>query len=260
MKGVEMKGAFGSLLADEPSFRHNADQVIQAGRRRRRVRITTRVSAALALATVTSALLVSPLRVAAPPERTQVDLLSFASDASGATTAEHRGRGKASPVLRSLMPTIRSHSPQGVVFSLAAGELPGGEVLIDGTVDDGAGAGRLFIALGSAGSTTLDPCSDHEFRLGASCTTEVLNDGSRVILRGVVGADGPQTIAGVLVRSDGSGLYIEAGNWVNTSDAPRPTKQGEDAPDEPGPTVSRDEPVYTSDQLATLLRAIDAQL
>lgn len=262
MDTSEVKRFLGGVVADEPPFRPDVERVIARSQRLRQRRVVTRIAVGASAAAILSTIVVGLPREAREQQGTTpaLSLLSFATGPDGAPskTGNH---GSSSRSLDSLLPTIKDNSPHGLTFDLSATELAGGELLIDGTVDDRKGAGRLFIAMSSEkGSTTANPCSDDEFHQGASCTTEVLQDGSRLVLRGIADFEGARTLAVVLIRLDGSGIYAESGNWLPSEVAPRPVEEGEEQEDIPPPSVSRAEPVYTTEQLATLIRAIASEV
>lgn len=252
----------GEVVADEPPFRPDVERVVARSQSHRRQRVATRIAVGASAAAIVSTILVALPSETREQQSTSptVSLLSFATGAHGAPT-KTAGRGSSSRELESLLPTITDNSPQGLTFDLSTAELAGGELLIDGTADDGEGRSRLFIAMSSEkGSTTANPCSDDEFHQGASCTLELLEDGSRLVLRGIAGVEGVRTLAVVLIRPDGSGIYAESGNWLPSESAPRPVEEGQEPHDIPPPSVTRDEPLYTVGQLAALIQAMDAEL
>lgn len=128
-----------------------------------------------------------------------------------------------------------------------------GAAQLDGTVDDGAGPGRLLVVVSPPGATNPgDLCLDREFAQGGACARVRLGDGSVLYRRGLVGAsNGVQTVVVYLEREDGSGVLLEAGNFriepppVLVAGQPRPT-----------PEITRDGPVLTLDDLDALARSV----
>jgi hypothetical protein len=153
---------------------------------------------------------------------------------------------------------IRVSSPAGWRFTLGSDRLDG-DWRIDGDVDDGSGPGRLSVDVTlRPGMLQADPCADPEFRQGARCVRRPLPDGDLLVLRDVV-ADpgGMKTIEVVLVHPDRSGIGAEAGNWtIATLPNGTPLSQGE----LPKPRVTRPDLLYTVDQLAQLVLAVDKKV
>jgi hypothetical protein len=103
-----------------------------------------------------------------------------------------------------------------------------------------------------------DPCADPEFRQGARCIRRPLPNGDLLVLRDIV-ADpgGMKTIEVVLVHPNRSGIGAEAGNWtIAALPNGTPLSQGE----LPKPRVTRPDPLYTVDQLAQLVLAVDRRI
>lgn len=271
MDRSEMKGAFGALVAEEPPFHPDLERVVRMAGRHRRKGATARVLVTTSVAAVAAALAVTALPREAARENEsaneRLSLLSFASsgsDPGGAPRTFERGESS-NEFEESILPTIRANSPEGFRFDLHATEVDDATLLIDGTADDGQGEGRLFIVMTSAkGSNVEDPCSDPEFRQGAPCSTETLADGSRLILREAADPSGLRTLAAVLVRPDGSGIYAESANWnLLGQDAPQPVQ--EEVPPQSGGSASssleptRPAPAYTNEGFARLIQALDSQ-
>jgi hypothetical protein len=85
-----------------------------------------------------------------------------------------------------------------------------------------------------------------------------LPNGDLLVLRDIViDAGHMKTIEVVLVHPDRSGIGAEAGNWTIGAADPTPISQGE----VPTPVVvTRPEPLYTVDQLAQLVLAVDERV
>jgi TolB protein len=157
-----------------------------------------------------------------------------------------------------MLEAVRASSPPGWRFTLGRDRLDG-DWRIDGDVDDGSGPGRLSVDLTlRPGMLQADPCADPEFRQGARCVRRRLPNGDLLVLRDiVVDPGGMKTIEVVLVHPDRSGVSAEAGNWtIATLPNGTPLSQGE----LPKPRVTRADPLYTVDQLAQLVLAVDERV
>jgi WD40-like Beta Propeller Repeat len=163
-----------------------------------------------------------------------------------------------SGMFAAMLDAIRASSPPGWRFTLGSDRLDG-DLRIDGDVDDGSGPGRLSVDVTlRPGMLEADPCADPEFRQGARCVRRRLPNGDLLVLRDIV-ADpgGMKTIEVVLVHPDRSGVAAEAGNWtIATLPNGTPLSQGE----LPKPRVTRRDPLYTLDQLAQLVLAVDERI
>jgi hypothetical protein len=157
-------------------------------------------------------------------------------------------------VFGAMLAAIRGSSPADWRFALQHDRLDG-DWRFDGNVDDGSGPGRLYVDVTvRPGMLVAHPCADSEFRQGARCVEHPLGDGDLLVLRGVVlDAGGMKTIDVVLVHPDGSGTNAEAGNWTT---APLPSGAVSQS-ELPSPGVTRPDPLYTVDQLARLVQAVD---
>ena len=128
---------------------------------------------------------------------------------------------------------------------------------LDGNVDDGHGAARLYVVVApaSVGGMIARPCSDYEFRGGGPCSTHTLADGTTVTVQGPAGTDGYRIEHVVVVHPDGSAVLVEADN----ASIP-PTPQVLTSADKKTyrMPITRDEPIYTTAQLTTLALAVDA--
>ncbi len=154
-----------------------------------------------------------------------------------------------------MLDAIHAASPQGWRFTLGGDRLDG-DWRLDGDAETGSGPGRLYVDVTTRpGNIEADPCADSEFRQGAPCTEHRLADGSLLVLRDVVTGPGHmKTIDVVLVHPDRSGVTAETGNWtIAALPNGTPISQGQLAT----PRVTRSDPLYTVDQLARLVRAVD---
>jgi TolB protein len=174
------------------------------------------------------------------------------TDATPPSPASHSG------MFAAMFEAIRTSSPPGWSFTLNSDRLDG-DWRLDGDADDGSGPGRLYVDVTlRPGMLEADPCADPEFRQGARCVRRRLPNGDLLVLRDIV-ADpgGMKTIEVVLVHPDRSGIGAEAGNWTIGAADPTPSSQGE----APTPlVVTRPDPLYTVDQLAQLVLAVDRRV
>jgi len=155
-----------------------------------------------------------------------------------------------------MLDAIRASSPPGWRFTLGSDRLDG-DWSLDGNADDGFGLGRLNVYVTHRpGMLEADPCSDSEFRQGARCVRRHLADGDLLVLRDVVvDPGGMKTIEVALIHPDRSGVGAEAGNWTI---APLSTAAPVGQSGLSTPQVTRPDPLYTLEQLARLVLAVDA--
>ncbi len=157
-----------------------------------------------------------------------------------------------------MLEAIRASSPAGWHFTLGSDRLDG-DWRLSGVADDGSGPGRLYVDVTlRPGMLEADPCADPEFRQGARCVRRPLPNGDLLVLRDIViDAGHMKTIEVVLVHPDRSGIGAEAGNWtIEALPSGTPISQGE----LPKPRVTRPDPLYTVDQLAWLVLAVDERI
>jgi hypothetical protein len=153
-----------------------------------------------------------------------------------------------------MLEAIRDSSPARWTFALEQDRLDG-DWRLDGNADDGSGPGRLYVdVMFRPGMMLAHPCSDHEYRQGASCVERRLPNGDLLALRDVVVGPGDmKTIDVTLVHPDGSGVGAEAGNWTIASLPEGSVSQGS----LPSPIVTRADPLYTVEGLGRLVGAVD---
>jgi hypothetical protein len=150
---------------------------------------------------------------------------------------------------------IRASGPPDWRFTLESDRLDG-DWRLDGDVDDGSGPGRLSVNVTlRPGMLQADPCADPEFRQGGPCVQKPLPNGDLLVLRDIVVEAGHmKTNEVVLVHPDRSGIGAEAGNW---SIGALPNGTSSSQSELPTPRVTRPDPLYTVDQLAQLVLAVD---
>jgi hypothetical protein len=118
-----------------------------------------------------------------------------------------------------------------------------GDWRLDGTADDGTGAGRLFVDVTpKPGNVETNPCVDPDFVQGGRCVRKLLPGGDWLILRGLVEANGTRTVDAALIHPNRTGILAEASNV---------TIDGRSA------AISRHDPLYTAAELGELIVAID---
>lgn len=153
-------------------------------------------------------------------------------------------------IFGSVLDAVRGSSPDAARLDFQADNLDG-DWRLDGNVDDGQGPARLFVTVSRTGKNLEPhPCNDPEFTSGATCTERTLSDGAMIVRRGPSDHDGYIQILVVLRRGDGVSVTAEAGNYemtipTHTARPPAPLK------------ITRGEPVYTTEQLVSLVQAVD---
>jgi TolB protein len=166
--------------------------------------------------------------------------------------------GSHSGMFAAMLEAIRASSPPSWRLTLGRDRLDG-DWRLDGDVDDGSGPARLSVDVTlRPGMLEADPCADPEFRQGARCVRRRLPNGDLLVLRDIVtDPGGMKTIEVVLVHPDRSGIGAEAGNWSIGAADPTPSSQRQ----VPTPVVvTRPDPLYTVDQLAQLVLAVDERI
>jgi hypothetical protein len=229
------------LVADEPPYLLDPDGALAGGRRRRRAR-TTGITAAVG---VTAVVVVATALSLQPGPATVRD-----------TVMAPRFGAPAAPAYGPIGTVVRDHTPAAWTFTQAHETKPDGFVA---NVDDGDGASRLYVGISpSPGSLQQHPCRDQEFALDGFCREVDLDADTRLITRGPT-ASGPVTSSyAVIVHRDGSG--VDVGN----DNATWPWAQGltvQTAAEKrllSTPSVNRDAPVYSLEQLVAIARAVDA--
>lgn len=229
------------LLLDEPPMTVDLDAVVAAGRRiRRRNRLGYAAGAVAASVAVAGAFVT--LRPADPRPETPLAIAPLTSSSPGTELTARQ---------RAIADAIVAASPDGWTFDFGADRWSSEG--LEGTVDDGAGPGRLVLGL-SAGTLLRRPCLDAEHREGASCEERTLPGGSMVSIRGAAGGDGILTVVVTLTHPDGSGIVAASGNFTLTWPLPRAITAGDKRN---LVHVTRPRPAYTPEQLAEVVLAVD---
>jgi hypothetical protein len=248
MSGVEarVRQAMEQAVSAAPAYAGTYDEVIRAGRARRR-RSLMLVAGGAVSAVVAPAVWVAVsigghpgtsepvVPVSAPPGTQPADRLP--------------ARGEAAVIARA----VRNHSPGAFRLFLYGGPGVAGEIGVDGWADDGHGRSRVSVVRETApGAIEADPCRDSGFVAGGTCRAVRLQDGSTLFVRGEAGTT-YQTVLAVLRHPDGTGVSAESDNgWFRRPGARHPQFGRE--------IVTRVHPIYKATQLAVIVRAVDAAL
>jgi hypothetical protein len=149
---------------------------------------------------------------------------------------------------------IHDASPAGLTFALTTSS-GSGTPQLDGDVNDGRGPGRLYVVLFPSGTMDpTNPCQEADFVQGATCTRSALPNGDTMVLRGPVAAKGTVTIDVEILRTDGTGVLLEASNF-SIPDMPGVVTVGPGKP-LPTPRITRSAPVYDLPTLAKVAEAV----
>lgn len=281
----DVRRMFHDLVDHEPSLNLEAGSAVRAGRRlRRRRQLTTGVLGVgvAGLATVGLVALVS--HQAGDDDVVTNDPAAPGGPDSPRQPAPGEEVAPEEPLsaeARELLAVVEANSPAGLTFDLDGPAEPRPEgTFVEGTVDDGAGPGWLSVYVtAEPGEQMLHPCDHPDFALGVACNETVLADGSILSVRDLAEVtDGSRSVAIMVTRPDGTGVSATAGNFTQMSSdelaaaeeqaaaneqaAAEAAEAGveQDAPTTYGPEISRPDPVYTADQLSTMVQAVYASL
>jgi hypothetical protein len=250
MTDSSLRDHLDRLVLDEPPLTMHVAPVLAEGRRlRRRRRAVVATSSAVAVAVVA----VGTVAALSAVDGSSKDKLVLTKrvPAAAAPTVSDPGL---TPRQQRIADAIRSASPAGWTFDLSPDRWDGA-VDVEGTADDGAGAGQLSVGLSVVpGAQQLHPCRDPEFAAGVRCRESTLGNGSVLSIRDVVDDNGIEYTQVALTHPDGTGVIAASGNalvrWplpaVATADEKRHLTR-----------VNRPTPTYTPDQLAAVAIAVD---
>ena len=249
-----MREAFEDLTSDPPAFDASVDELLPLGRqatRRRKLRlaaVSVPVVAGLSvLGVIGASALVGGHRPASGRTTLQFASGSAKAAASGGTAAD-----------QAVEQAVKAASPAGFSFAVHPISSPVvNEFGIDGTANDGQGAGRLYVVMDpDVGVLQSTPCTDPEFVDGGSCTSTVLPDGNTLVLRGETGTRYTQVLA-VVIHPNGTGVTAESdnGTFAHITGAlieAKDKREGIGAEH-----VTRADPTYTAAELGRVAVAAD---
>lgn len=233
------------LVSDEPPFLLRPDEAMAAGRRRRHVRGLTMIGTGGVVAT----LAIGSVTLVGGSSDSPPSTVGFGGTP---TAASNQDSGDTSSVYYQV---ARAHTPDG--WTIAKGALE--EFGWWANVDDGVhGPGRLGLWRGT--SFQQHPCSDSEFVAKASsCTETMLDADTRLIVRTVSRTNPINDIQVVIVHADGHGVNVSDDN-ATWPDIPALTvfTSEEEKRERTRGTVGSPEPLYSTDQLVAMAKALDA--
>lgn len=247
MTETSLRESFDELTFDEPAMALTLPAVVSQGQRlRRRRRLVSGGLGAAAAVTLTAAVAL-PLALDGSQDRLVSPSTQVAPAAGGDETP-------LSPAQQRIADAIRDASPGGWTFDLGADRWDGATD-VEGTADDGNGAGALSVGLSVvAGAQQVHPCDDPEFSAGVGCHERTLADGSVLSVRDVVDDHGIKYTEVALTHPDGTGVIASSGNGLVTWPLPQVV-----TPEQKRHLVkvNRATPTYTPQQLAQVAIAVD---
>jgi hypothetical protein len=253
---THVREAFEELTSDPPAFQTSVEDVLSAGRqarRRRRVRLTAQSVPVVAGLSVVAVVGVTAL--AGSHHGGGTSTVQFAS---GGTQQSARASTAGSPASDAVQRAVTAASPSGLSLDIQPiARAVESEFGIDGTANDGNGAGRVYVVFDPiVGMLELAPCTDPEFVAGGTCTSTVLPDGNTLVLRGENGTTYTQVMA-VVIHPDGTGTTAESDNGtfpnppsVHAAAVAKKRHYGLEH-------VTRAHPTYTVEQLGQVAVAAD---
>jgi hypothetical protein len=257
---TRVRHAFDHLMSDEPPLHVDAAAAITRGRRVRRHRLMVGATAmAAAVATVTAVAATTVQHDAGQSRATAATprvATPFRLTAQHGEVAAVEGPQPSGPVDAAIIDAIKANSPASWSFTFGGGGTD--PASIDGTANDGAGPGRVYVYVNGPGAMTREPCGDPDFVSGVTCTETHLGGDAILSVRGLFDYEGVETYEIALTHADGSGVGAESGNFTLH---PVPTimkftpslKRRLIKPD-----TSRPHPTYDGTQLAKIVEAVDA--
>lgn len=252
MNDTDVRHVFDRVLTGEPELSLTASSVDDAIHRTHRRQVMRRSIAGSALAVVAALGVGLPLlnNKSADPQTNLT--ISAASKVLAAPTTPISVVAE-DPTFAAIRAAIDEHTPDGWTIDLEQNTAFG--YGLDGTVNDGTGPGRLLVAVAvEKRMQTVHPCKDSDFKQGVACTESTLADGSVLSVRELVDFKGIQTYAVVLTHPDGTGSFIESGNF-SIPDRKEPLTVDDKERLVP---VTRANPTYNLDQLVEMVKAVDA--
>jgi hypothetical protein len=267
---ADIRSALHRLPTDEPPYEVPVDEIVARGRRARRWRrlVPLAAAATIAAAAVAVAALLLPgddavtrltppadggrATASGPPSSSSSPPPSPERTWTGLLGTKYYYPPPANGVLNAMVGGVRQVSPRGYAFDFQGDQLQGTWDL-DGNVNGAGGPGRLFVTVVRTGAEVqAHACQDPEFKAGGGCTEQALADGALLVRRGLVDQQGYRTVIVLLRRADGVTVTAEAGNYAIGLPGPATL------PPQPTPLpITRHLPVYTLDQLETVVRSVD---
>lgn len=252
MNDTDVRHVFDRVLTGEPELSLTAASVDNAIHRTHRRQVMRRSIAGSALAVVAALGVGLPLLNNKTAD-TQTNLTISAASRVIAAPTTPISLVAEDPTFAAIRAAIDAHTPDGWTIDLKENTAFG--YGLDGTVDDGAGPGRLLVAVAiEKRMQQVHPCKDSDFKQGVACTESTLPDGSVLSVRELVDFKGIQTYAVVLTHPDGTGSFIESGNF-SIPDERKPI-----TPEDKGRLVpiTRAAPTYSLENLVEMVKAVDA--
>jgi hypothetical protein len=253
---TQVRDAFEELTSQPPAFHASVDDVLTAGRQarqRRRVRLTAASVPVVAGLSVVAVVGVTALAGTHHGEGT-----STVQFASGAAPRSATAASAGNPASEAVRQAVVGASPSGFTFDIQPISRPvESEFGVDGTANDGHGAGRLYVTFYPlVGMLESAPCTDPDFVAGGSCTSTVLSDGNTLVLRGENDTKYTQVLA-VVIHPDGTGTTAESDNGTFPNESTHAAVVAKEH-NRSMEHVTRADPTYTVEQLGQVALAADA--
>lgn len=250
MTDASLRDHLDRLVDDEPPLGLELATIVGEGQRLRRHRRLLVAASGVAGAAAVVAAVAIPLSMHSTTNGPDRLVLAKPVPLAAAPTTEQA----LTPRQQLIADAIRAATPVDWTLGLGADRWDG-SVDVEGTADDGDGAGRLSVGLSTvAGAQQLHPCTDAEFKAGVGCHEQTLDDGSVLSVRDVVDYRGIEYTDVALTHPDGTGVIAESGNFV----IPWPLPQVI-TPEQKRHLVqvSRHAPTYSPEQLAKVVLSVD---
>ena len=256
MSDRSLRDGLHALVEDEPPLHADVTPIVHEGARLRRRRRLGYAAAALGVTALVGTAIAVPV-VLAHDDSSRLGTIAVEPFAPAGTDDEQPDPTYQGPFTErqaAIAKAIIDASPADWTFDLRPDRWDGNHD-VEGVVNDGNGDGRLLLGVSKpVGSQIVYPCEDSEFVQGGSCTERTLASGAVLTTRGLVDYKQIKTIEVVLTYPDGSGVGAEAANFF--IDWPPPYVI---TPEQKRNLVtpSRADPVYTTEQLAKVVLAVD---
>jgi hypothetical protein len=254
---TDVREAFEELTVDPPAFQSSVDDVLSAGRQarqRRRVRLAALAVPAVAGLSVVAVVGVTALAGGHQDRRTTSTVQIESAGAPQVAKMATAG----SPASEAVRQAVAAASPSGFTLDIQPiARAVESEFGIDGTANDGNGAGRVYVVFDpQVGMLEPAPCADPEFVAAGTCTSTVLPDGNTLVLRGQNGTTYTQVMA-VVIHPDGTGTTAESDNGTFPNPPSRRAAVTAKEKNRSLEHVTRADPTYTVEQLGQIALAAD---